>query len=187
MNTKIRGRLFGRSADRVTSTAEKTMSTEVAVAPPTVPDELVSGIEPAFKAACEKRGAKKLICHIITRDLTTIWTTQLDGAPRMLGKVAKAKAKSFHAGKKLLSPDGCTTMCCHFCPWACGCTSHMTIQGVVPMELTGTAASCLVVAGAPMGSTDLQIAEELLTECGFTKVDDVFKKGGSPDNAEMAR
>ena len=63
-------------------------------------------------------------------------------------------------------------MCCHVCPWMCGCTSYMSVMGVVGISVFGTDASCLVVAGAPKGSTDLEICEHALRECGFEKGDE---------------
>ena len=63
------------------------------------------------------------------------------------------------------------------CPWMCGCTSHMAVQGVLPFTMAGSEAAYLVVAGAPAGSTDLEIANELTGALS----------GGSPDVAQMER
>ena len=129
----------------------------------------------------------ELRCWLLTKQNEYVWATQLEPSNPILTKVMISKALSFHAGKTMLSPSAGTTMCCYFCPWMCGCTKHMPIQGCVPIEVAGTSAACLIVAGAPLGSTDLQIAEELLTAAGFTKTDGTFKKGGAPDSAEMTR
>ena len=119
-----------------------------------------------------------------------VWAEQLGKTPAMLAKVTISKARSFHAGKTMVSPGQCTTTCCYFCPWACGCTNQMPIKGVVPVELEGTAVACCVVTGAPLGATDLKIAEEALTKAGFAQVEGIWKKakgGAPPTGEEMAR
>lgn len=53
----------------------------------------------------------------------------------------------------------------------------MAVQGVLPFTMAGSEAAYLVVAGAPAGSTDLEIANELTGALS----------GGSPDVAQMER
>ena len=163
----------------------------VAVEPPALTGEALetaNAIAASFKAATESRSLKNLRCSLLNKEFEEVWFTQLEGAPAMLGKVVKSKARSYLEGKELLSPGACTTMCCYFCPWACGCTNQMPIQGTIGIELSGTSAAALVVAGAPMGAQDLAIAEEIMTSCGFTKTaEGGYKKGGAPDSACIER
>ena len=162
----------------------------VSAAPPPLTGEaleIASAIGAAFKTSAEKAKIKAR-CSILTKDYEEIWWTATDGAPGMLSKIVKSKARSYLDGKTLLSPSAGATMCCHLCPWLCGCTNQMAIQGTVGIELPGTSAAALVVAGAPLGAQDLAVAEEIMAACGFAKSSgDVFKKGGAPDSADMER
>uniref|UniRef100_A0A7S4SDJ9 Uncharacterized protein n=1 Tax=Alexandrium monilatum TaxID=311494 RepID=A0A7S4SDJ9_9DINO len=72
-------------------------------------------------------------------------------------------------GKPLVNSNICVIVCCHFCPWVCGCTKQMALQGPVPISLPGHPDLCFVVNGAYPASEDLAIAEETLTSCGFAK------------------
>ena len=67
--------------------------------------------------------------------------------------------------------------CCYFGPRMCGCTNQMLVQGVIAFDMPGSDAAFLVVAGAPQGSTDLAIANELAGAA----------KGGAPDVASIDR
>ena len=148
--------------------------------------EITTAIGAAFITSAQKAKIKAR-CSILTKDYEEIWWTATDGAPGMLSKIVKSKARSYLEGKTLLSPSAGATMCCHLCPWLCGCTNQMAIQGTVGIELPGTSAAALVVAGAPLGAQDLAVAEEIMAACGFAKSDGKFKKGGAPDSADMER
>ena len=88
-------------------------------------------------------------------DLEEVVATQVEGTPAMLKKVAKSKGVSFVAGKTMADPKGCETMCCYLCPWICGCTEHMAVQGAVYIEIPGIAGKAVfVVTGSPTGSED---------------------------------
>ena len=161
--------------------------------PPALPSAVsavASSIEASFKVAADKQGIKKAlkISIIAKESLAILWTSQLENTPAMLAKVSVSKARSFKDGKKMVSPGACTTMMCYFCPWACGCTNQMPIQGVVGMELEKDS-YILVVSGAPVGATDLLIAEDVMAATGFTEGETagVYTKGGAPDNARIER
>ena len=164
----------------------------VTVEPPALTGDALAtatAISAAFKAAAAEKGIEKgLRISLVSQSLELVWADELEGTPGMIKKITTSKARSFFGGKELLSPSPGATMCCHLCPWLCGCTDQMAVQGTVACEVAGTSAACLVVAGAPAGSTDLAVAEMVLTKCGFTKgADGAFKKGGAPPVADMAR
>ena len=153
----------------------------VSVAPPELTGEaatIVGAWSTAFKAAADKRGIKKnLVIALLSKNLDVVWSDKLEPSPPFLNKIMVSKARSFHAGKTMVSPGACETMCCHFCPWMCGCTNQMPVQGVIAFDMPGSDAAFLVVAGAPQGSTDLAIANELAGAA----------KGGAPDVASIDR
>jgi hypothetical protein len=66
--------------------------------------------------------------------------------------------------------------------------SQMPVMGPTYCQIEGTAAKFLVVAGAPLGATDLEIAEKTLTTCGYTKDPDdgIFKKNPAGGGAPLA-
>ena len=151
----------------------------VAVSPPALPAEAaakMAKIEAAL-AACAEKHKCKVRCTALNKNLETVWFTEMPGVPGFMGKVAVSKARSFFDGKNLASPDPCSTMCCYLCPWCCGCTNQMAVQGTVAFELASTDVACLVVNGAPAGKTDLDIANEMVG----------IANGGAPDAANMSR
>ena len=151
----------------------------VAVGPPELPaaaQAMVAKIEAALKPCAEKHKVK-VRCTILNKKLEALWFTQMDGVPGFMGKVAVSKARSFFDGKELASPGMTTTMCCYLCPWCCGFSNQIAVQGTVAFELPGTDAACLVVNGAPAGSVDLEIANEMVGAAA----------GGAPDGAAMVR
>lgn len=152
---------------------------KVAASPPALPADAaakVTRIEEALAACAEKHKCKVRVT-VFNKALEPVWFTEMPGVPGMMAKVAVCKARSFFDGKELKAPGTCGTMCCHFCPWMCGCTNQMAVKGTIPFELPGTDAACLVVNGAPSGATDLEIANEMAG----------LAAGGAPDNAGMAR
>ena len=138
---------------------------------------MISKLEAAWGASDKVKKEKSLRITILSKNLKVLWFTQVDGTPGMMAKVAVSKARSYFAGKSMDDPSGMNLMCCYFCPWMCGCTNHMPVQGVIPFELAGTDAACLVVCGAPQGSTDLSIANEVTNAAN----------GGAPDSAAIER
>ena len=90
----------------------------------------------------------------------------------MLNKICLAKAKSLLAGNKLHGDiNMCHLMCCHVCPFMCGCSKLMNIQGSVKIQtaLEGDKAFGILAAGAPKGPQDLEMVEQALTKHGFAK------------------
>ena len=67
----------------------------------------------------------------------------------------------------------------------------MAVQGSTAIEVEGSTAAVLVVAGAPKPSDDLAINEAALTKCGFTKnAAGVWTKAGggaAPEAAAVER
>ena len=151
----------------------------VATAPPALPEAAaakVAKIEAAL-SDCGKKHKCKVRCTVFNKKLEVVWATQMDGVPGMMAGIAVAKARSFFDGKTLTSPGMCTTMCCLLCPYCCGCSNQMPVEGTIPFELEGTDAACMVINGAPAGSTDLAIANEMVGVAA----------GGAPDVASMTR
>lgn len=77
-------------------------------------------------------------------------------------QIGKSTAISFPDGKELTSPSTPKVMCCYMAPWMCGCTKQMAVLGTVKIEVPGVSAACMVVCGAPVGTKDLEICEEVL-------------------------
>jgi hypothetical protein len=161
--------------------------TAVAAASPALPAEaqaFVAKIEAAFPTAAAENKCKNLHCAIIDRQLNVLWSTSVPaGKPGMLAKIVVSKARSTYENQKLSSgPNGfCDTMCCYVCPWMCGCTKQMAVEGAVPVALPGaTAETLLVCAGAPKGAVDRAIADRLMGEAAASS-------GGAPNVDEIAR
>ena len=136
----------------------------VAVGPPELPAAAaaaVAKIEAALRPCADKHKVK-VRCTVLNKKLEAVWFTQMDGVPGFMKAVAVSKARSFFDGKTLANPRMSTTMCCYLCPWMCGCTNQMAVQGTVAFELPGTDVACLVVNGAPSGAVDLEIANEMV-------------------------
>lgn len=160
------------------------------------PEPPAAGLDAAFtdglKAKCiaerevVRPGVKipDLRAVIFDLSLTELWVLQL-GKPGPLPKIAKSKAKALLAGKELQDPGMCGVMCCHVCPWMCGCSPYMAIKGSVEFEHNGQKL-VLVVAGAQPGAqggggTDLLIAKAMLESAGITV------PAGAPDATSMTR
>ena len=110
-------------------------------------DESFSGFSEAFQAAAAPKKEKVKVA-VFNDKLEQLWDDKLEGAAAFLDKIAVSKSRSLMDGKKLLNPGAPYTICCLLCPWACGCTTQMPVQGPSYIEIGGTEAKVLVVCGA---------------------------------------
>lgn len=75
-------------------------------------------------------------------------------------------------GQELGAPGLLETGFSYMLPWVLGLTDQMPVKGSVTLHLPGLGEDTLlafVVNGAPDANTDLAIAQETLTTCGFRK------------------
>lgn len=114
----------------------------------------------AFKAALEKQTPQgKARLAIFTKELNSklgpseVWSYSCLDKDGPIPKISKAKAESYFKGRTLKDPRGCSLICCYVCPWACGCTRYMDVEGTVRIELPGLADNtCILSSGLPTGA-----------------------------------
>ena len=131
-----------------------------------------------------QRNVKLRFAVYDSSDLRLLYQTQAPGLPYMMELVTQSKARSYIDGKELANPTRCQFMCCFMCPWMFGCTKQMAVLGSVPVSVPNnhrylpSRTAVMVVAGAPAGATDLDIAQTCLRESGFTcNSEGVWSKG----------
>jgi hypothetical protein len=141
----------------------------------------------AVVAHATERKFKVRTAVFIKGSLEQVWAAEVPKTPGLLTAIAKSKARSFFDGKKMADPSTPEVLCCYMCPWLCGCTKQMAVQGAVGFTIPGMPATeaCFVVTGSPAGSQDLANAVESLTKHGYTAgANGVYAQGGAPPVAD---